>query len=64
MPVTAENMNYSVLMTFAVIAFSVVYYYVRGKEQYKGPLVERDVGAGMGAKGSRQGSLGTMKKTP
>ena len=44
MPVTAQNMNYSVLMTFAAIAFSIVYYYIWGKKQYKGPLVERDAG--------------------
>lgn len=44
-PVTAQNMNYSVLMTSAVIMFSIVYYFIWGRKQYKGPLVERDVGA-------------------
>lgn len=62
LPVTAENMNYSVLMTFAVIAFSIIYYYIWGKEQYVGPLVERDVGRGAVAKGSRQDSVGMMQK--
>ena len=53
LPVTAENMNYSVLMTFAVIAFSIIYYFLWGKKQYKGPLVERDFGAGADVKDSR-----------
>ena len=42
-PATAENMNYSVLVTGAVLIFSVVYYYTYGKRQYMGPLVEREV---------------------
>lgn len=44
-PVTAQNMNYSVLMTFGVISFSIVCYYIWRKKQYKVPLVERDSGA-------------------
>ena len=55
-------MNYSVLMTFAVIAFSIIYYYVWGRTDYKGPLVERDVGGGAVGKGSRQESVGTLRK--
>lgn len=47
-PATAENMNYSVLMTGAALSFSVVYYYIWGKEQYLGPLIERGVGASAG----------------
>ena len=39
-------MNYSVLLTFAAIAFSIFYYFVWGKKQYKGPLAERDAGTG------------------
>ena len=42
-PTTAQNMNYSVLMTGVVIGFSIVYYYVWGKAQYKGPLIEQPV---------------------
>lgn len=62
-PVTAENMNYSVLMTFAVIAFSIVYYYVWGKGQYRGPLVERDAGPGVALKnGPRSDSVGAARK--
>lgn len=57
-------MKYSVLMTFAVIRFSMIDYYIWGKNQYVGPLVERDVSTGEMAKGSRQESVGTMKKIP
>lgn len=42
-PTTAENMNYSVLMSGVVVVFSIVYYYVWGKKQYLGPLMEREV---------------------
>ncbi|KAL8825272.1 MAG: hypothetical protein Q9191_004511 [Dirinaria sp. TL-2023a] len=42
-PATAENMNYSVLVTGAVISFSIVYYFVWGKTQYLGPLIDREV---------------------
>lgn len=57
-------MNYSVLMTIAVIAFGMIYYYLWGKEQYVWQLVERAVSTGEVAKGSRQESVGTMKKIP
>lgn len=63
MPVTAENMNYSVLVTFAAIAFSIVYYFIWGKKQYKGPLVERDVGTGVLVKqNAKQGSVGALAR--
>lgn len=42
-PVTPETMNYSVLMTGAVIIFSLVYYRVWGKTQYLGPLVDQEL---------------------
>lgn len=42
-PATAENMNYSVLVTGAVIGFSIVYYFIWGKTQYLGPLIDREV---------------------
>ena len=42
-PTNAQNMNYSVLVTGVVIAFSIVYYYVWGKAQYRGPLIEHNV---------------------
>lgn len=50
-PTTAQNMNYSVLMTGVVIGFSIVYYYVWGKAQYKGPLIE-DTVQGFASKGT------------
>ena len=37
-------MNYSSLMCGAVAIFSLVYYFVRGKKTYKGPVVELDEG--------------------
>ncbi|KAL8794912.1 MAG: hypothetical protein Q9182_007583 [Xanthomendoza sp. 2 TL-2023] len=42
-PATPETMNYSVLMTGFVVLFSIVYYYVYGKSQYMGPLIEHQV---------------------
>ena len=42
-PATRENMNYSVVVTGTVIIFSIVYYYIWGKKQYLGPLIEREV---------------------
>ncbi|TGJ88083.1 hypothetical protein E0Z10_g642 [Xylaria hypoxylon] len=42
-PVTAENMNYSVLVTGAVIIFAVARYFLGGKVEYRGPLVDYDV---------------------
>ncbi len=42
-PTMPSTMNYAVLMTGATIIFSIVYYYVWGKQQYLGPLIEREV---------------------
>lgn len=42
-PVTAENMNYSVLVTGAVIIFAVARYFLGGKVGYRGPLVDYEV---------------------
>ena len=42
-PPTPSSMDYSVLMTGAVIIFSIVYYYIWGRHQYMGPLIEREV---------------------
>ncbi|POR39144.1 hypothetical protein TPAR_00655 [Tolypocladium paradoxum] len=39
-PVEASTMNFSVLMTGAVIAFSILYYLARANREYKGPIVE------------------------
>ena len=40
LPVTAENMNYTALVTVAVIAFSMGYYYFWARRIYTGPVVE------------------------
>ena len=42
LPVTAENMNYTVLITAVVIGISIVYYYVWARRIYTGPIVEVD----------------------
>ncbi|KAI1403912.1 amino acid transporter [Hypoxylon fuscum] len=42
-PVTAENMNYSVLVTGSVIIFAVARYFLGGKVGYRGPLVDYEV---------------------
>ena len=39
-PVTSANMNYSVLVTGAVIVFSVIYYFGWAKKEYRGPVIE------------------------
>lgn len=39
-PVTAENMNYNVLIIGTVFLVAVVYYLVWGKREYSGPIVE------------------------
>ncbi len=39
-PVTSANMNYSVLVTGAVILFSVVYYFAWARREYRGPRIE------------------------
>ncbi|KAK5632183.1 hypothetical protein RRF57_007897 [Xylaria bambusicola] len=42
-PVTAENMNYSVLVTGSVILFAIARYFLGGKVDYRGPLVDYEV---------------------
>ena len=39
-PVTAENMNYAVLVTGAIVIFSLVYYLVWARRVYTGPVIE------------------------
>lgn len=46
-PVTASTMNYSVLVTGGVIIFSIVWYWIRGRKEYKGPLIDDEVKAVM-----------------
>jgi choline transport protein len=42
-PVAPETMNYSIVVTGGVIIFSVVWYFIRGRREYKGPLVDQEV---------------------
>lgn len=42
-PVTASTMNYSVVVTGGVIIFSIVWYYIRGRKEYKGPRIDDEV---------------------
>ncbi|KAI3335885.1 amino acid/polyamine transporter I [Ustulina deusta] len=42
-PVTAENMNYSILVTGLVILFAVARCFLGGKVEYRGPLVDYEV---------------------
>ena len=51
-PVDAETMNYSVVVTSGVIIFSIIWYYVRGRKEYVGPLIDDEVEAVM-----RSGSI-------
>lgn len=39
-PVAPASMNYSVLVTGAVSIFSLIYYFVRAKHHYEGPVTE------------------------
>ncbi|TGO39756.1 hypothetical protein BHYA_0048g00210 [Botrytis hyacinthi] len=40
LPVTTANMNYSSLVTGAVMIFSIIYYVIRGRHEWNGPVVE------------------------
>jgi choline transport protein len=42
-PVTASTMNYSVVVTGGVMLLSAVWYFVRAKNIYKGPLIDSEV---------------------
>ena len=44
-PVDAQTMNYSVVVTGGVIIFSIIWYHVRGKKEYQGPLIDDEVAA-------------------
>lgn len=37
-PVTAQNMNYACLVFGAVVLFSLVWWFIRGRRTYSGPL--------------------------
>nr|POE87747.1 hypothetical protein CFP56_10976 [Quercus suber] len=42
-PVDAASMNYSVVVTGGVMILSTVWYFVRGKKEYKGPRIDDEV---------------------
>lgn len=42
----ARTMNWSVVVTGAVVGFSVVYYVVWGRKGFRGPVVEVEVEVG------------------
>ncbi|KAK0357495.1 hypothetical protein LTR91_008006 [Friedmanniomyces endolithicus] len=44
-PVTVSTMNYSVVVTGGVLILSTIWYFIRGKREYKGPLIDEDVAA-------------------
>lgn len=48
-PVDASSMNYSVVVTGGVMILSAVWYYVKGKKEYKGPLIDKEIAATMRA---------------
>jgi len=54
-PVDATTMNYSVLVTGGVIIFSIIWYWVRGRKEYEGPLIDDEVKSIM-----RMGSIAAM----
>lgn len=51
-PVTAESMNYSVVVTGGVIIFSIIWYFIRGRKEYHGPLIDEEVERIMQRRGS------------
>lgn len=42
-----DRMNYSVVVTGGVVIFSIIWYYVRGRKEYHGPLIDDEVAAVM-----------------
>lgn len=43
MPVTAENMNYAIVYLAGILAFAAVYWFIHGKRNYTGPLIEAEL---------------------
>jgi choline transport protein len=42
-PVSASTMNYSIVVTGGVMILSGIWYFVRGRKEYRGPVVDDDV---------------------
>ncbi|KAK5111657.1 hypothetical protein LTR62_004762 [Meristemomyces frigidus] len=51
-PVTAATMNYSVVVTGGVMILSTIWYFLRGRREYKGPVVDVEVRGIVGRRGS------------
>ncbi|KAK1810558.1 polyamine transporter tpo5 [Friedmanniomyces endolithicus] len=47
LPVTAETMNYAIVYLGAILFFSMLYWVVRGRKFYTGPLIEAEIGEDM-----------------
>jgi choline transport protein len=41
--VTAESMNFSSVTFGGIVLFAIVWYFIRGRKAYKGPIVEVDL---------------------
>lgn len=41
--VDATSMNYSIVVTGGVMILSAIWYFIRGKKEYKGPLIDEEV---------------------
>ncbi|KAK4963514.1 polyamine transporter tpo5 [Elasticomyces elasticus] len=46
LPVSAESMNYAIVYLGGILFFSLVYWFIRGKKFYTGPLIEAQPGEG------------------
>jgi choline transport protein len=42
-PVTASTMNYSIVVTGGIMILSGIWYFIRGRKEYRGPVVDDDV---------------------
>ncbi|KAK1821730.1 polyamine transporter tpo5 [Friedmanniomyces endolithicus] len=47
LPVTAETMNYAIVYLGAILFFSMLYWVIRGRKFYTGPLIEAEIGEDM-----------------
>ncbi|KAK0890081.1 polyamine transporter tpo5 [Friedmanniomyces endolithicus] len=47
LPVTADTMNYAIVYLGAILFFSMLYWVVRGRKFYTGPLIEAEIGEDM-----------------
>ncbi|KAI9704508.1 MAG: hypothetical protein M1820_005582 [Bogoriella megaspora] len=55
LPVSAENMNYNCLLWGGVVLLSTVYYLIKGRKYYKGPVVETEEVAGIDERENEKG---------